>query len=99
MIMNYDYLIFLQYFTDIKGRVKKYFNVHIISNLLHLLKLEFVFFFIIILLFAELMAQVAEFTFTKLREQLHLIRLPPDREWGIVFLRRHRLALQNFLSD
>ena len=30
------------------------------------------------------MAQAAEFTFTKLREQLHLIRLPPDREWGIL---------------
>ena len=51
MIMNYDYLIFLQYFTDIKGTVNKYFNVHIISNLLHLLKLEFVFFFIIILFY------------------------------------------------
>ena len=30
------------------------------------------------------MTQAAEFTFNQLREQLHLILSPPDREWGIL---------------
>ena len=46
------------------------------------------------------MAQAAELTLTKLREQLHLILLPPDREWGILRMDKYPyIAFLNMEDD